>query len=194
MGGELYMSMDYYVYLRQTDAFSTQSFEQYCYSLGLHVELHPSFNLLEDAGFSPIRFIDERFFRDGGNHDFLSGFELYSSEYHHVLQPQKKATGFFRKLFKAKPIQENPFDKAIKDATWLIELHCGNADSFEVLLAYVFGAYLVKCCGGVFDDPQTGRFYHDNEHLESEITAIITELLAQANAGELSTHEFKEWT
>ena len=187
------MSIDYYVYLKHPDTFSAQSFEQYCSSLGLHIELHPSFNLLEDTGFSPIRLIDERFVRDGRNHDFLSGFELYSSEYQHALQPQKKATGFFRKLFKAKPIQEKPFDSAIKDATWIIELCCGSSDSFEVLLAYVFGAYLVKCCGGVFDDPQTGQFYENSNHLESEITAIISELLEQANAGELLTREFKEW-
>ena len=98
------------------------------------------------------------------------------------------------KIFKAKPIQETPFDRAIKDATWLIELRCGSADSFEVLLAYIFGAYLVKCCGGVFDDPQTGQFYENSNHLESEITAIISELLEQGNTGELLTHEFKEWT
>jgi len=188
------MGMDYYVYLKQADAFSSQCFEQYCSSLGLHIELHPSFSLLEDAGFSPVRFIDERFARDGRSHDFLSGFERYSSEYHHVLQPQKKATGFFHKLFKAKPIQEKLFDSAIKDATWLIELCCGSADSFEVLLAYIFGAYLVKCCGGVFDDPQTGRFYDDHNHLESEIKSIIADLLEQGNAGELLTHEFTEWT
>ena len=94
------MSMDYYIFLKHPNAFSVQSFEQYCSSLGLHIELHPSFNLLEDAGFSPIRLIDERFVRDGRNHDFLSGFELYSSEYQHVLQPQKKATGFLQKIFK----------------------------------------------------------------------------------------------
>ena len=188
------MSMDYYVYLKQADLFDSQSFEQYCSSLGLRIGLHPSFNLLEDAGFSPIRLIDERFARDGGNYDFLSGFELFSSEYHHVLQPQKKATGFFGKLFKEKPVQASPFDSAIKDATWLIELSCRSADSFEVLLAYVFGAYLVKCCGGVFDDPQTGQFYDDSNHLESEIAAIIAELLEQTNSGELLTHEFKAWT
>ena len=88
------MSMDYYVYLKQADAFSPQSFEQYCSSLGLHIELHPSFNLLEDAGFSPIRLDDERFVIDGRSHDFLSGFELYSSEYHHILQPLKPLSQF----------------------------------------------------------------------------------------------------
>ena len=187
------MSMDYHVYLNHADVFSSQAFEQYCNSLGLHIELHPAFNLLGDSGFLPIHLIDERFVGAGGSHDFLSGFELYSSEYHHILQPQKQAAGFFKKIFKTKPIQETPFDSAVKDAAWLIELRCGSADSFEVLLAYVFGAYLVKYCGGVFDDPQTGQFYDDNSHLEIEIASITTELLEQANTGELLTHEFTEW-
>lgn len=187
------MSMDYYVYLKHADAFSARSFEQYCSFLGLRIELHPSFSLLEDSGFSPVRLIDERFAVDGGNHDFLSGFELYSSEYRHILQPQKQATGFFQKLFKAKPVQETPFDRAVKDAVWLAELRCGSADSFEVLLAYVFGAFLVKCCGGVFDDPQTGQFYDDYTHLETEIMAIIAELQEQKKAGEFLTHPFREW-
>ena len=186
------MSMDYYIYLKHPDAFSVPAFAQYCVFLGLNIELHPSFKLLEETGFSPIRLIDERFAGDGGNHDFLSGFELSSSEYHHVLQTQKG--GFWHKIFKAKPVQETPFDSAVKDAAWLMELRCGNADSFEVLLAYIFGAYLVKCCGGVFDDPQTGQFYEDHHHLESEIEAIIAELLEQENAGELLTHDFQEWT
>jgi hypothetical protein len=183
------MSIDYYVYIKNPDAFSVPSFEQYCSFLGLRIELHPSFNLLEDAGFSPIRLIDTRFFRDSRNHDFLSGFELNSSEYQHILQPRKNATGFLHKLFKAKPIPETPYDRAIKDATRLIELRCGSADSFEVLLAYIFGAYLIKCCGGAFDDPQTGQFYDDHNHLESEIRAIIADLLEQDTTGELLTHE-----
>ena len=186
------MSMDYYVYLKQPNAFSALAFEQYCGFLGFHIKLHPSFKLLEETGFSPIRLVDERFAGDGGNHDFLSGFELASSEYQHVLQPQK--AGFWHKIFKAKTAQETPFDRAIKDATWSIGIRCGSADSFEVLLAYIFGAYLVKCCGGVFDDPQTGQFYEDHHHLESEIEAIIAELLEQENAGELLTHDFQEWT
>ena len=100
---------------------------------------------------------------------------------------------FFQKLFKAKPVQETPFDRAVKDAVWLAELRCGSADSFEVLLAYVFGAFLVKCCGGVFDDPQTGQFYDDYTHLETEIMAIIAQLQEQKKAGELLTHPFREW-
>ena len=186
--------MDYYVYLKQANAFSSRSFVQYCSALGFRIDLHPSFDLLEDAGFSPIHLVDERFAGAGGSCDFLSGFELFSSEYYYVSQPQQKAPGFLKKLRKAKPVQETPFDSAIKDATWQITLGCSGADSFEVLLAYIFGAYLVKCCGGVFDDPQTGQFYDDSGHLEGEIQAITSELLEQAEGGELLVHRFNGWT
>lgn len=185
--------MDYYIYLKQTDGFSVKSFESYCSTLGLHVTTHPSFNLLEGSGFEPMRLIDERFAKEGEYKAFLSGFELYSSEYQHILQPPKKKIGLFQKLFKAKPVEETPFDRVIKDASVLIELRCSGEDSFEVLLAYVFGAYLVKHCGGVFDDPQTGQYYDNCNHLENEIAEILTELLQQANADELLTHEFTEW-
>lgn len=187
------MSMDYYIYLKRTDEVSIHSFEQYCRSLDLCITLHPSFDLSNGAGFLPIRFTDTRFSKSSENNTFLSGFELFSSEYHHVSPSQKKETGFFCKLFKPKPVEETPFDRAVKDATVLIELHCSSADSFEILLAYTFGAYLVKCCGGVFDDPQTGKFYDESKHLEIEIATIITELQEQANTGDLLTHEFREW-
>lgn len=185
--------IDYNIYLKQADAFSAPSFEQYCSSLGMHVELYPSFNLSEHTGFLPMRLIDERFGEDGGNHDFLSGFEYYLSEYQHMVQPQKEKKGFFARFSKAKPAQESPFDSAIKDASWQVGLCCGSADSFEVLLAYIFGAYLVKYCGGVFDDPQTGQFYDDVEQLESEIAVIIADLPELKNSGELLTHKFEEW-
>lgn len=187
------MSMDYYIYLKQPDGFSVQSFESYCTTLGLCVTIHPSFNLLEDSGFAPMRLINERFAKEGESKAFLSGFELYSSEYQHLSRSPKKKTGFFQKLFKAKPVGETPFDRVTKDASVLLELRCSGADSFEVLLAYVFGAYLVKHCGGVFDDPQTGQYYDNCKLLEIEIAEILTELLQQANKGELLTHEFTEW-
>lgn len=187
------MSIDYSIYLKQATAFSAESFENYCSSLGLCAAFHPTFRLLENSGFVPMRLMDERFAKDGENTAFLTGFELYSSDYHHVAQPQKKRSGFFHKLFKAKPVEETPFDKAIKDCTLSIDLRCSIADSFEVLMAYALGAYLVKFCGGVFDDPQTGQFYDDYSHLEAEIAAIVTELLELADTGELLTHEFKEW-
>ena len=188
------MSVDYFVYLKHAEGFSAQAFEAYCGSLGLRIQLHPGFKLLEDEGFLPIRFADDRFHGDGGERAYLSGFELYASEYHHVLQPPKKETGFFRFLRKTRAARETPFDKAVKEAAWLLELGCGSADSFEVLLAYVFGAYLVKCCGGVFDDPQTGQFYETYSWMETEVAAIIGELREQATAQALITHEFTGWT
>ncbi len=187
------MSVDYSVYLKQADAFSAQSFEEYCCSLGLNVKLHPEFILSEDSGFLPFRLMDERFAVDGGNHDFLSGFEIYSSEYHHIIQPREKKTGFFKKLFKANTEEETPFDKAVKGSSLLITLVCGYSDSFEVLLAYVFGAYLVKHCGGVFYDPQSDRFYDDRDSLENKVAEIVSELQELKSTNKLLTHEFEEW-
>ncbi len=187
------MGMDYFVYLKNIDGFSTQTFEQYCDSLGLHIKLHPSFDILKDTGFYPMCLVDERFAKVGKYHEFLSGFEVYTSEYNHIIQPHKKTKCFFGKFFKSKPKQESPFDTAVKEATLSIALCCSSGDSFEVLLAYIFGAYLVKYCGGVFDDPQTGQYYNDNNHIENEIDAIITDLLEQSNSSELITHEFNGW-
>ena len=61
-------------------------------------------------------------------------------------------------------------------------------------MAYVFGAYLVKCHGGVFDDPQTGQYYNDAMRIEAEIKAIIAELMELAALGKLHTHSFQGWT
>ena len=191
--GRYLTMLDYSIYFKHPDAFSAQSFEQYCSSIGLHVKLYPSFNLLKDTGFLPIRLIDERFATNEGNHDFLSGFELYLSEYHHVIQSKEEEKGFFKKMFKTKPAPELPFDRAVKDTTWRLWLRCGMSDSFEMLLAYVFGAYFVKFCGGVFDDPQTGQFYDNFNHLESDIAEIIAALQELKTTDELLTHKFDGW-
>lgn len=187
------MSMDYYIYLKDTKQFSIQSFEQYCHTLGLSIAVYPSFNFAENFGFLPMRLIDTRFATGGESNAYLSGFEMYSSEYRHTIPEPKKPSGFFRKLFKPQPVEESPFDKAVEDASTLVSMRCSSADSFEILLAYVFGAYLVKHCDGVFDDPQTGQFYNVSKHIEIEIETIISELQSAAAAGELLTHEFKEW-
>ena len=55
------MSMDYFVYLKNADEFSAGSFARYCESLGLQIHIHPSFSLLRDTGFVPMRLIDRRF-------------------------------------------------------------------------------------------------------------------------------------
>ena len=186
------MSTDYYIHLKQLSTFSTTSFEEYCNSLGLCVAVHPSFNIFEHSGYVPMRFVDERFSNAGGPSDFLSGFELFLDEYNHEIQP-KKPKGFFQKLFLPKAKKDNPFDITVKDFQTVIVLNCSSSDSFEILLAHVFGAYFVKCFGGVFDDPQSGQFYDDSKHLEAEIATIVEELSQQATAGELLTHTFDGW-
>ena len=188
------MSIDYYIYLKQIDQFSAKAFSQYCDSIGLCAAVHPEFDIVEESGFIPIRFTDKRFATAGENFDFLSGFELFLSEYHHyTLQPKEEPKCILRKLFPKKQKEESAFDRAIKDSKIMIAVSCSSADSFEVLLAYVFGAYLVKYCDAIFDDPQTGQFYDNSNWLETEIAAILDELLQQAATGELITHQFTVW-
>ncbi len=187
------MSIDYYIYLKDAENFSAEDFEEYCNSLGLCVVLHPSFDLLKNTGFIQIKFTDMRFAENEEDGAFLSGFELFSSEYRHIPQPEKKKGGLIGRLFKKGSDEKSPFDKAIKDSTLVLEISCRSEDSFEVLLAHVFGAYFVKDLCGVFDDPQTGQFYDDNKHLEDVITEILTELQEEKNKGELLTHKFVKW-
>ncbi len=186
------MSIDYWIYLKQRKSFSAKSFEEYCNSLGLCITIDPEVDISADSGYIPIRFTDKRFSDTDAKGDFLSGFGLYSREYHEEIQPQKKPVGFFRKLFPPKPEKKTPFDLAIRDSRWMIELNCSSADSFEILLACVFGAYLIRG-GGVFDDPQSGRFYDNSKAMETEIAASLEELLRQAADGELITHPFETW-
>lgn len=188
------MSIDYYIYLKQLEQFSSKAFSQYCDSIGLCAAFHPKFDIVEASDFVPIRLSDKRFAKDGAKFDFLSGFELFLSEYHHrEPKPKEGHKSIFRKLFPKKPKAENAFERAIKDSSMVIAVSCRSSDSFEVLLAYVFGAYLVKFCGAIFDDPQTGQFYDNSNLLETEIAAILDELLQQAATGELITHQFTAW-
>ena len=69
------MSMDYYVYIKDADAFSNLAFEKYCMSLGFSVKLHPGRNLLSDEGFAPVCLTDDRFAQNGSN-QFMTGFSL----------------------------------------------------------------------------------------------------------------------
>lgn len=183
------MSIDYFVYLKKPENYSSGEFERCCESLGLRAEMHPAFSFREDSGFTPICLTAEQLAANG---PYLSGFEFYFSEYLHAVTP-KKAPGLLGKLFRKNTAEESPFDAAVKDSVALVELHCGTADSFEVLLAYVFGAYLVKYCGGVFDDPQTGQFFDTCDRMEAAVAEILQELQGLADAGQLRTHRFTGW-
>ena len=115
------MSIDYYIYLKQIDQFSSEAFSQYCDSIGLYAAFHPKFDIFEASGFIPVRFTDKRFAKAGDNFDFLSGFELLLSEYHHyTLQPKEEPKIIFRKLFPKKK-EESVFDRAIKDSKIMIK-------------------------------------------------------------------------
>jgi len=182
------MSMSHYVYLKDTAGFSAAAFEDYCGRLGLQVQVHPEFDFEKSSGFLPMHLTDGRFGKGG---DFLSGFEFWLMDCPKITPARKKLTDLFRK--KAPPVEESDFEREVRGAQWVADLRCSSADSFEVLLAYVFGAYLVGDLGGVFIDHQTGVYYTAPADIEADIRQIITQLQKDASAGVLLTHDFTRW-
>lgn len=186
------MSLDYYVYLKNPDALSNPAFEEYCASLGFDVELHPVTNLLSDDGFVPVCLTDDRFAQYGGN-QFLTGLESFPAPYQPVERDTSKPRGFFG-LFQKKPREESPIEKKIKDSAFVLALTCRSVDSFEHIIAILLGAFCVRHCGGIFDDPQTGKYYDDAEELEQEtLVYAVNELIEEAEEGDLRTHPFEGW-
>lgn len=180
------MRINYYVYLKDTVEFSSPAFESYCARLGLQVTVYPKFDFWKDFGFLPMRLVDWRF---GGCGDFLSGFEFCSLECPKITPQKKKFTDLFPK--KPQPVEETDFERAVRSSQVVIALRCGGGDSFESLLAYIFGAYLVADMGGIFVDHQTGAYYTDGQSIEEYISQIIVQL--QKSPSQLLTHQFEKW-
>ena len=163
---------EFNVFVKHSKNFSLQGFKEYCLLMRLDIALHPSFELEKwDGGFLPARFIDSRFKCCQKDFDFLTGFELYFEKCDYSVG--QLPDGW--------------------DYPHMVALRCSMADSFEVLMAYVLGAYLVKTCEGVFLDPQSGAFSEDYRELEAAICEIMTELIDFSKNGELRTHCFKGW-
>ena len=182
------MGRNYYVYLKDTAMFSAAAFEDYCGRLGLQVQVHPGFDFEKSSGFLPMHLTDGRFGKVG---DFLSGFEFWLMDCPKITPARKKLTDLFRK--KAPPVEESDFERVVRDSQWVADLRCSGADSFEVLLAYAFGAYLVGELGGVFIDHQTGAYYTPTSPMEDAIQQIIAQLRTDASAGALQPHNFTGW-
>ena len=186
------MSLDYYLYLKNPDAFSNAVFEDYCASLGFDVKLHPDANLMSDDGFVPVCLTDDRFAQNGGN-QFLTGVESFPAPYQPVARDTSKPRGLFG-LFQKKPKEETPFERKIKDSAIVLALTCRSMDSFEHIIAILLGAFCVRHCGGFFDDPQMGRYYDDAEELEQEtLVYAVNELIEEAEEEDLRTHPFEGW-
>ncbi|MBQ9044449.1 MAG: hypothetical protein IJ112_00685 [Oscillospiraceae bacterium] len=187
------MSMDYEVYLKDASAFSRDALERYAASLGFQLEVHPEYELLTDDGFVPFCLTDRRFSQTDGCERFVTGFEAYPAPWQPVEKCAPQPKGVLGKLFQKKPEAESPFQQKIKDSSHVISLHCSGADPFESLVAELLGAFCVKYCGAILDDPQLGRYYDEAEDLEVVLEQITIDLLAEAEAGELRLHRFEGW-
>ncbi|MBQ9133243.1 MAG: hypothetical protein IJX64_01785 [Clostridia bacterium] len=183
------MSIDYYAYIKDIANFSVAELAAYAATVGVDLRVEEDLNLLEAEGFQPfhlrVGFIDGI----APEQTFLSGFELYTSEYVHE-PPAPVQLRFWQKLLGKKPLAPapNPFSAAVADAKYCAAMCCSGADHFEPLLAYIFGAYVCKFCGGVLDDPQTGCYYDHVGQIESGIFAMQAELNREAQSGDLQVH------
>ena len=186
------MSMDYYVYLKKTFP-DKLAFENYAKELGYNLTLHPETDLMNDSGFCPIRFIDARFNDATGTDTFMTGFELYRDIYQPSKQKVTISKGFLGIIRKRVPHKETMLDRAVKGSSTVLYLRCSGSDSFEIMMAYLFGAYCVKHCNGVFDDPQFGCFYRESSAIEKEISTILDELQEEKRLGNLHTHKYEGW-
>ena len=182
------MSIDYYVYTKDLVCFSVEDFFKYAQTHGVKLRTECDFRITEYEGFIPfllnIDFIDSISI----DNTFLSGFEIYTSEYTPTKYEPIKPT-FFQKLFDKIPVQPEPtrFDIAVSGLDTQIFLNCSSADSFKIFLTYILGAYFCKN-GGVFDDPQLGCFYDNYEDIEFQIQLLKEDLKELAKNGELCTH------
>lgn len=185
------MSMDFYLYLKQTmpDKFK---FERYAMEQGFQIKVHPEIDLMTNAGFCPICLTDERFADEPGANAFLTGFELDHDKFTPIKPTTTVSKGFFG-LFRKKQPKATPFDIAIKDSSIVLAVSCSTVDSFEALMAYIFGSYCVKYCNAIFDDPQLGCFYNNAKEIEIEIERITEELCEEKEAGKLQIHRFEKW-
>ena len=186
------MSIDYYIYLRNASVFSSVQFEQYCAEHGMAIRLHPAFDLISNYGFVQMNLKDARFSKEKIITSYLTGFELFCDAYHHPVA-KRQHIGLWGRLFGKKTSEETSFEKAIRDSNLVLTLNCSGEDSFEILIAYMFGAYLVTCCGGIFDDPQRGQYYDSEHALLMEANIIIAELSNPKHTDELLTHPFTNW-
>ncbi len=182
------MSMDYYFYLRDTRGFSSQSFEAFCASVGYSVRLHPNANLVTDKGFLPACLTDERFTMDG-NDRFLTGIDWFFAPHQPELE-EKKPSGL-RALFRRKA--ESPVQKQIRNSTVEMSAGCHFIDAFELLIAHLLGAYLIKSCGAVMYDPQSGMYYTDAAAVQETLNGLVKAMLASKEKGTLRVHPFEEW-
>ena len=196
------MSLDLYVYLKEDSGFSPKGFEAFCRSLNLQVHIPPDFDIREGCDRVPLTFTSDAFSETGKAESYSTGFELFVSDYEYspcpVEKPRtEKPVGFLQRLFSKKRReevpeevpeelpQETPFEQAIKDCQKQLALVCHSGDSFELLMAYLFGAYLVDSLGGILDDPQTGRYFQNSQELKAEIASVWEYLHRLSDSGEL---------
>ena len=70
------MSIDYYVYIKNIDAFSISKCEEYFSNLGPSIEIYPEYDAYSHMGYLPIKIEGDFISGTFAGKSFLSGFEI----------------------------------------------------------------------------------------------------------------------
>ena len=153
----------------------------------LKCEIHPDTNLDDQSGFLPFKVkILKSKILELLNRDYISGYEMYISEYYHeefikeINEMKIKRQSFIDKLFKKKiKREEEEFPEGIelilKQAKKEICLNIGYSQTLEIIMAWYSGAILINLLGGVIFDPQTGEYF-DKESAIIQARKVFEEL------------------
>ncbi len=165
---------DCVVYMKNPDALSKEAFEEYAASLGFDITLHPDFQLLTDKGFCPVCLKDDRFIQNEGGNLFLTGFECYP-------------WGWLNDSYDAaKPEEEG--------ASFVLLIRCySGIDYFGPFTAYLFGAFCVEYCGGVFEDFEGEMCFDYPAEIEREMAVFTDELIFELEQDRLLVYPFEGW-
>ena len=185
------MSLDYTLYF-QRQLYSPEQLTAYSGRWRLPMELHPEFDSRNDSGFLPVKLETDRFSGDGRLQAYLTGFEIYIDVFHSEVDGSRPFS-LLRRLFRKRKEKPTDFDISAKNCDTVYYLCCYPDDPLSVLSAFLFGAAFCRCCGGVFEDPQTGAQYLTPESLEAELEAIIRDVEAAALSGTVQLQIFDKW-
>lgn len=197
------MSYDLIVYVNEIDNSIIPKWLIQFEKFNLQCEMHPDINLDEHSGFLPFKVkILKSEIPDLLNHDYITGYEMYISDYsydQHIKEINEMKTNkqsFFDKLFK-KEIKTmevklpKEFEPQLKQVKNEICFNASFSQTLEIIMAWYSGAILINLLDGIIYDPQTGE-YHDKENAIIQARNIFKEF-EELRFEEWKLTEFEGW-
>lgn len=179
------MSYDLNIYLKNISDVDKNTCISYLSKFGMDVDIYPEVDFNTHTGFLPFKFKLHNPPKYIEDMTYLSGFEYYADifNYNNEIETISQEDSY---LFDAE------FDYLIKECAYVINLYISAQDSFEVRFAFLFGAYLVDCCGGIFIDNQSGLMLAKNA--SETLFPLVLEYESAINVQTIKTHFFEAWS